>query len=61
MRQRRWTEYMKDYEYTLLYNPGKENVVDDALSRKKEGILAQLMIKEWLLLEEAADYIFQES
>ena len=34
MRQRRWMEYMEDYDFTLHYHPGKANVVADALSRK---------------------------
>ncbi|KAL0552145.1 hypothetical protein IC582_011242 [Cucumis melo] len=34
MRQRRWLELVKDYDCEILYNPGKENVVADALSRK---------------------------
>jgi len=35
MRQRRWIEFLKDYDFQLIYHPGKENVVGDALSRKK--------------------------
>ena len=34
MRQRKWMEYLKDYEFTLHYHPDKVNVVADALSRK---------------------------
>jgi hypothetical protein len=34
MRQRRWLELIKDYELEIHYNPGKANVVADALSRK---------------------------
>ena len=34
MRQRRWMEFLEDYEFTLHYHPGKANVVADALSRK---------------------------
>ncbi|KAL0546686.1 hypothetical protein IC582_016598 [Cucumis melo] len=34
MRQRRWLELVKDYDCQILYHPGKENVVADALSRK---------------------------
>ena len=34
MRQRRWMEFMEDYNFTLHYHPGKANVVADALSRK---------------------------
>ncbi|WMV37778.1 hypothetical protein MTR67_031163 [Solanum verrucosum] len=32
-RQRRWLELLKDYDMSVLYNPGKANVVPDALSR----------------------------
>jgi hypothetical protein len=41
-RQRRWAEYLKDYEYALQYHPGKANVVADALSRKFKKRLAAL-------------------
>ena len=34
MRQRRWMEYLEDYDFTLHCHPGKANVVIDALSRK---------------------------
>ena len=51
MRQRRWMEYLKDYDCTLHYNPGKANVVVDALSRKLLGILASIGSREWQMLE----------
>ena len=34
LRQRRWVEYMKDYDFELAYHRGKANVVADALSRR---------------------------
>ncbi|MCI94472.1 hypothetical protein A2U01_0115770, partial [Trifolium medium] len=27
MRQRRWLEFLKDYDFELSYHPGKANVV----------------------------------
>nr|GEX03915.1 reverse transcriptase domain-containing protein [Tanacetum cinerariifolium] len=35
MRQRRWIELLSDYDFVILYHPGKANVVVDALSRKE--------------------------
>jgi hypothetical protein len=35
LRQRRWLELIKDYDLEINYHPGKANVVEDALSRKK--------------------------
>ena len=40
MRQRRWLEFVKDYDCEILYHLGKANKVADALSRKS---LATLM------------------
>ena len=51
MRQRRWMEYLEDYEFTLYYHPSKENVVVDVLSRKSRGVLASVASREWQMLE----------
>ena len=40
MRQRKWMEYLEDYDFTLHYHHGKANVVVDALSHKSRGVLA---------------------
>ena len=42
MRQRKWMEFLEDYDFTLHYHPGKANVVADALSRKSRGALASI-------------------
>ncbi|XP_058783678.1 uncharacterized protein LOC131658399 [Vicia villosa] len=34
MRQRRWPEFLKDYDFELSYHLGKANVMADTLSRK---------------------------
>ena len=47
MRQRRWMEYLEDYDITLHYHPGKANVVADALNRKSWGVLASAASREW--------------
>lgn len=42
LRQKRWMEYMEDYDFTLQYHLGKANVVADTLNGKTLGILASL-------------------
>jgi hypothetical protein len=54
MRQRRWLEFLKDYDFELNYHPGKANVVADALSRKSLH-MSSLMVKELNLIEEFRD------
>ncbi|CAA0829008.1 Uncharacterized mitochondrial protein AtMg00860, partial [Striga hermonthica] len=52
MRQRRWLELVKDYDCTISYNLGKENVVVDALSRRIYGQLSCLFTEQDVLLRE---------
>ena len=42
LRQRRWLELIKDYDYTIEYHLGKANVVADALSRRPESSLSHM-------------------
>ena len=54
LRQRRWMELLKDYDITILYHPGKANVVADALSQKagSMGSLAHLQVSRRPLARE---------
>jgi hypothetical protein len=54
MRQRRWLELIKDYDYKINYHPGKVSVVADALSRKSMVELAALGISQPQLIKEFA-------
>ena len=55
LRQRRWIEYLEDYDFTLNYHPGKVNVVVDALIRKSRGEL-NVSIGEWKLKDSLGDF-----
>ena len=61
MRQRKWMEYLKDYDFTLHYHPGKVKVMADALSRKSQGVLASVASWEWLMLETVRQFRIQYS
>ena len=54
MRQRRWLELLKDYDFGLNYHPGKANVVAVALSRKTLH-MSTMMVKELELIEQFRD------
>ena len=47
MRQRRWMEYLEDYDLTLHYHPSKENVVANSLNWESRGVLASVVSREW--------------
>ncbi|XP_059650534.1 uncharacterized protein LOC132296340 [Cornus florida] len=53
--QRRWVEYLEDYDFNLQYHPGKANMVANALSQKSHGVLAGLAIQKWKMLEDLAE------
>ena len=59
MRQRRWMEFLEDYDFTLHYHLGKANVVVDALSRKSRGALASIASREWQMLETMGQFGLQ--
>ena len=47
MRQRRWLEFIKDYQFDIQYHPGKANVVADAMSRRSVGEVAEVWRAKW--------------
>ena len=59
MRQRRSMEFLEDYDFTLHYHPGKENMVVDALSRKSQGVLARIASREWRMLKIVGQFRLQ--
>ena len=59
MRQRRWMEFLEDYDFTLHYHHGKANVVADALSRKSRGVLISIASREWRMLETMGQFGLQ--
>ena len=51
MRQRRWLELLKNYDFDLSYHPDKANVVADVLSRKSLYV-SMLMVRELEMIEQ---------
>ena len=60
-RQHKLMEFLEDFDFTLHYHPGKENVVADALSRKSRGALASTASREWRMLETMGQFGLQYS
>ncbi|CAL8153028.1 unnamed protein product [Prunus armeniaca] len=56
LRQRRWMEYLEDYDFGLHYHLGKANIVADALSRNTHGFVAGLQIQKWKMMNCIQDY-----
>ena len=46
LRQRRWVEFLKDYDCTIEYHPGKANLVADALSKKSRASLTCIRVEK---------------
>ena len=47
MRQRRWLEFVKDYQFDIQYHPGKDNMVADALSGRPVDEVADVWKAKW--------------
>ena len=52
-------ELLKDYDCSILYHPGKANVIADALSRKSSGSLAHISTERRPLVKELYELIDQ--
>ena len=59
MRQRKWMEFLKDYDFTLHYHLSNANLAVDALSRKSRGALASIAFREWQMLETVGQFGLQ--
>ena len=56
MRQHIWMGFLEEYDFSLHYHLGKENVVADAISRKSRGALAGTTSREWWTLETVGQF-----
>ena len=54
LRQRRWLEFINDYDVGINYHPRKANVVADALSRKSHCNMLEIRDPHLQLCEEMA-------
>ena len=61
MRQRKWMEFLEDYDFALHYHLRKANVVADALNWKSRGALASIASWEWWMLKTVGQFRLQYS
>ena len=52
LRQRRWLEFLKDYDMSVHYHPSKANRIVDALSRLSMGSVAHVNVKRKELVKD---------
>lgn len=53
LRLHRWDEFLVDYNFQMLYDLGKANIVVNVLSKKTQIIMA--ILNSWILVEEFAN------
>ena len=58
LRQRRWLEFVKDYDFELSYHPDKVNVVADTLSRCSY-VASLCAVREWRLMDVVTDALIR--
>lgn len=54
--QRRWIEFLEDYDFEIQYHPGKPSVVADALSKKSVSTMASLAMREWKMMGDTNEF-----
>ena len=62
-RQRRWMEFLCEYDFEIKYVLGKENIVVDALSRRRHALSSLFLIvdlKSKILQNLSADHWYQD-
>ena len=58
MRQRRWIEILHEYDFDIIYRPGKENVVADSLSQK--SFVGAISIPDNPIIQKVKDLILPD-
>ena len=61
MSQLRWMEFLEDYDFTLHYHPGRENVVANVLNWKSRVVFASIASLEWRMLNTVGQFRLQYS
>lgn len=52
LKQARWQEFLAEFDFELVYNPGQHNVVANALSRKEQLSALELLGQSQVVLNE---------
>ncbi|MCO5595420.1 hypothetical protein L7F22_049462 [Adiantum nelumboides] len=59
MRQRRWVEFLQEFNFEIKFRPGKENQAADALSRRVATLAISLLSSSYLrrMKKDTLDYV----